>query len=164
MLAPAAIWAAPLICELVAEAELEPAGIVRLNHSAPPTLILSVRFAPVGAFLAYAVTAVADTPELSAAIGAMLEPIAALNSGVSATAVTAYAKNAPTGANLTLNINVGGALWLSLTIPAGSNSASATSSQISGAAQIAAGASITLDLTAVGTISPGSDLSVFLYF
>ena len=70
---------------------------------------------------------------------------------------------APTGAGLTVNINVGGALWMTLTIAAGNVSAQATSTQLMASGAIAGSASITLDITAVGTTVPGSDLSVFIY-
>jgi hypothetical protein len=73
-------------------------------------------------------------------------------------------KTAPTGAGLTININVGGTLWMSLTVPAAAASVAATSAQLTTAGAIAGASNITLDITAVGTTVPGSDLSVFIYF
>jgi hypothetical protein len=86
-----------------------------------------------------------------------------LNANRVASAVLALVGAAPTGAGLTANINVGGTLWMTRTIAAGNLSAQATSAQLTAAGQIAGGASITLDITAVGTTIPGADLSVFVY-
>jgi hypothetical protein len=97
------------------------------------------------------------------AIGSNQAPLAAINSNTSARAVVAYVKTAPTGANLILNINVGGFLWMSLTIVAGTTTAEATPSQIAAVSTIQAGSLVTLDITAVGTTVPGSDLSVLIY-
>jgi hypothetical protein len=77
--------------------------------------------------------------------------------------VVALVGTAPTGAGLTLHINVGGVLWMSLTIPAGELSVQATTAQLTAAGSIAGSASITMDITAVGTTVPGADLSVFIY-
>jgi hypothetical protein len=77
--------------------------------------------------------------------------------------VVALVGTAPTGAGLTVNINVGGALWMSLTILSGTLSVQATSAQLTAAGSIAGSASMTLDITAVGTTVPGSNLSVFIY-
>jgi len=92
-------------------------------------------------------------------IGSDLAPVVALTEARKPTSVKAYVKQAPTGAGLTLKLVVGGADWLTLTIPAGQTSASATPSS-----EIAANTNVRLDITAVGTTFPGSDLSVFLYF
>jgi hypothetical protein len=70
---------------------------------------------------------------------------------------------APTGAGLTININVGGVLWMSLTIAAGTLSVQASTAQLTASGALAGGAGITLDITAVGTTVPGADLSVFIY-
>jgi hypothetical protein len=98
------------------------------------------------------------------AIETNVAPIMALNAAQTAVAVSAYVKIAPTGAPIILNINVGGVLWMSLTIVAGSTFIAANVSQISSAIQIPINTPITLDITSVGTTIPGSDLSLFIYF
>jgi hypothetical protein len=96
------------------------------------------------------------------AIGSNQAPLVSLNSSSTPVAVVASVKTAPIGANLTININLGGALWLSLTMLDGLSTVSVTSSQVSWGS-LAAGANITLDIAAVGTTVPGSDLSVMIY-
>jgi hypothetical protein len=98
------------------------------------------------------------------AIGSNQCPVCALNATRSPQSVVVYVKTAPTGAGLTININVGGTLWMSLTVPAAAASVAATSAQLTTAGAIAGASNITLDITAVGTTVPGSDLSVFIYF
>ena len=98
------------------------------------------------------------------AIGSDQAPSIALNTAATAIAVNISVKQAPTGAALVAALYVGGALWMTLTIPSGSTATSATGSQITGAASIAAGANVRIDLTAVGTTSPGSDLTAQIYY
>jgi len=98
------------------------------------------------------------------AIGSNQAPIVALSATRTPSSVVAYLKTGPTGAGATFNINVGGTLWMTLTVPAGSVSVAATSAQLSAAGAIAGGENITLDITAVGTTVPGADLSIFVYF
>jgi len=97
------------------------------------------------------------------AIGSNQAPPLQLNANRTPSAVIGLVGTAPTGAGLTVNINVGGTLWMTLTIAAGDLSVQATSAQLTAGGQIAGGASITLDITAVGTTVPGSDLSAFIY-
>jgi hypothetical protein len=77
--------------------------------------------------------------------------------------VKAYVKLAPVGSGVSFTIYLGSDPWMTLTIPAGSTSVSATPEQIDEAAVIPANTSIRLSITAVGTIFPGADLSVFVY-
>jgi len=98
------------------------------------------------------------------AIGSNLAPVVALNADRQPQSVSVHLKTAPTGAALTCQINLGGTLWMTLTVPAGATSVSATSGQLSAAGQLTSGSLITLDVTATGTTFPGSDLSVFIYF
>jgi len=98
------------------------------------------------------------------AIGSNLAPIVALNASYTPQSVVAYVKTGPTGAGLTCNINVGGTLWMTLTIPAGAESVASTAAQLTAAGAIAGGVNITFDITAVGTTVPGADLSIFIYF
>ena len=73
--------------------------------------------------------------------------------------LSAYVKQAPTGADLTFTINAGGVDWATVTIPAGS-----TSVTVSNPGSITANTPIRLNIKSVGTTYPGSDLAVFLYF
>jgi len=97
------------------------------------------------------------------AIGSNLCPVVALNTGWAPESVVVYLKTGPTGAGVTCNINVGGTLWMTLTVPAGAVSVAATTAQLTAAGPLTGGASITLDITAVGTTVPGADLSIFIY-
>jgi hypothetical protein len=97
------------------------------------------------------------------AIGSNQAPPLQLNATRTPNEVVALVGAAPTGAGLTININVGGVLWMNLTIPAGDLSVQATTAQLTAAGSIAGSASITMDITAVGTTVPGADLSVFIY-
>jgi hypothetical protein len=97
------------------------------------------------------------------AIGSNQAPPLQLNASRTPTAVIALAGTAPTGAGITVNINVGGTLWMSLTIAAGTTSVQATTGQLTTAGAITGSSPITLDITAVGTTVPGADLSVFIY-
>ena len=97
------------------------------------------------------------------AIGSNQAPPLQLSANRTPSSVVALAGTAPTGAGITVNINVGGTLWMSLTIAAGNTSVQATSAQLTTAGQIAGGSNITLDITAVGTTVPGANLSVFIY-
>jgi hypothetical protein len=97
------------------------------------------------------------------AIGSNQAPPLQLNASRTPNEVVALVGTAPTGAGLTVNINVGGVLWMTLTIAAGNLSVQATSAQLTASGAIAGSASVTLDITAVGTTVPGADLSVFIY-
>jgi hypothetical protein len=99
------------------------------------------------------------------AIGSNQAPIVALSTTRTPSAAAVYMKTAPTGSSgATFNINVGGTLWMTLTVPAGSTTAAATSAQLTASGALAAGENITLDVTAVGTTVPGADVSIFIYF
>ena len=78
-------------------------------------------------------------------------------------AVKAYVKNYPAGAGLTFTLNYGSTTWMTLTIAAGTGSVVATSAQIAAAGTIPANQNVRLAITGVGTTSPGSDLSVWVY-
>jgi hypothetical protein len=86
-----------------------------------------------------------------------------LNRPVTVGDVKAYVQAAPTGAAITFTIYVGGAAWLTLTIPAGQTVVVATPSQVRALSQIPANTAVSIGITAVGTTFPGSDLSVFVY-
>ena len=98
------------------------------------------------------------------AIGHDLAPIIALNSSGRAVAVVVSVKTAPVGASLVIYINLGGALWMGLVILPGATTGAASSTNISSAGVLVAGLNISLDIAAVGTTVPGSDLSVMIYF
>jgi hypothetical protein len=86
-----------------------------------------------------------------------------LNRPVTAGDVKAYVQSAPTGSGITFTIYVGGATWLTLTIPSGQTAVVATPSQISALPQIPADTAVSIGITGVGTTFPGSNLSVFIY-
>jgi hypothetical protein len=86
-----------------------------------------------------------------------------LNRPVTVGDVKAYVQSAPTGSGISFTIYVGGAEWLSLTIPAGQTAVVATPSQISALPQIPANTAVSLGITTVGTTFPGANLSVFIY-
>jgi hypothetical protein len=58
---------------------------------------------------------------------------------------------------------LGGAAWLTLTIPAGQTVVVATPSQIGALTQIPANTAVSVGITAVGTTFPGANLSLFIY-
>jgi len=64
---------------------------------------------------------------------------------------------APAGAALVVVVYVNGVVYATITVPAGATSASVTTST-----QIMAGQLIRVDVTAVGTTYPGSDMTVFI--
>jgi hypothetical protein len=86
-----------------------------------------------------------------------------LNRPVTAGDVKGYVQAAPTGSGLTFTIYVGGAAWLTLTIPAGQTVVVATPSQIHALSRIPANTAVSIGITAVGTTFPGANLSVFIY-
>ncbi len=88
------------------------------------------------------------------AIGSDLAPMVSLGVTQRATGVRCLVKQAPTGADLTFAIYVGGTLWMTLTIPAGQTSVTATQAQLDAAADITADANIRVDITAAGTTFP----------
>ncbi len=86
-----------------------------------------------------------------------------VNGTVTAGAVKAYVQAAPTGAGIAFTIYVDGVAWLPLTIPAGQTSVVATSAQIASLSAIPPNVPVSINITAVGTTFPGSNLSVFIY-
>jgi len=77
-----------------------------------------------------------------------------LNRPVTVGDVKAYVQAAPTGAAITFTIYVGGAAWLTLTIPAGQTAVVATPSQIGALIEIPADTAVSIGITAVGQRSP----------
>lgn len=107
---------------------------------------------------------IALTIDGTLAIASDQAPLASLNASATVLAVTVSVKQAPTGANITAALYVGGVLWLTLIILAGTTTVSATPSQIAGLTAIAAASNVRLDLTTVGTTSPGSDLLAQIFY
>lgn len=95
------------------------------------------------------------------AIGSDFAPRISMQRPVKASYVQSYVKQAPIGADITAKIYVDGVEWTSITIPAGDTSAS--NGDVSALPEIGAGQLIRLDITAVGSTYPGSDLSVLVY-
>jgi hypothetical protein len=92
------------------------------------------------------------------AIGSNLGPAAFYTSTVSLqNGVTCMVKQAPVGANLIIQVYAGTTLLFTVTIAAGSTSGSAT-----GTPSIGPETPVIINLTAVGTTFPGSDLTVAL--
>jgi hypothetical protein len=92
------------------------------------------------------------------AIGSNLGPAAFYTSAVSLqNGVTCMVKQAPVGANLVIQVYAGTTLLFTVTIAAGSTTGSAT-----GTPTIGPETPVIINLTAVGTTFPGSDLTVAL--
>lgn len=98
------------------------------------------------------------------AIGSDLAPHIFVNKLCRATAIKAQVKVAPTGDDAVVQIKVGGAAYITLTIPDGSTSVDATAAEISAAPDISPDLAITLDITGIGNTDPGADLSVEIFF
>lgn len=91
-------------------------------------------------------------------IGSDMAPIISTPAPIFPKTVVVKVKQAPTGADVTVEIYVGGILWLTLILPAGSLEISASDSALSVAGAIAQDANIRLDITTVGTTFAGADL------
>ncbi len=92
------------------------------------------------------------------AIGSNLGPAAFYTSAVSLqNGVTCMVKQAPVGADLVIQIYAGSTLLFTVTITAGSTTGSAT-----GTPAIGAETPVIINITAVGTTFPGSDLTLAL--
>ena len=76
--------------------------------------------------------------------------------------VRAQVKYAPVGANVTVKYYLDASLWMTLVILDGTKFIDATAGQITAAGNIAAGKTWKLDITTVGTTTPGSDLSTVI--
>jgi hypothetical protein len=96
-------------------------------------------------------------------IGSDLAPVVTLNSTTRAVAVRAEVKQPPVGAGLTFRVNIGSDPWMTLTIPDGQTFVEASGAQLAAAPDLLAATRIKLDITAVGTSSPGTDLTVTLF-
>lgn len=88
-------------------------------------------------------------------------PLAMLQETRGVERLIALVKQAPLGADLTARVNVGGAAWADVTIPAGATQAARGAV---GLPAIAEGALVTVDLLTVGTTFPGEDLTLLVYF
>jgi hypothetical protein len=97
------------------------------------------------------------------AIGSDLGPITRPNGDFKATAVHIEVKQAPVGADIMVGIYLDTTLWLVLTILAGETFAEATDAEINALPSILAGDNVRVDITAVGTTTPGEDLAVSIY-
>jgi hypothetical protein len=86
-----------------------------------------------------------------------------LNRPVTVGDVKGYVQAAPTGSGITFTIYVGGAVWLTLIIPAGQTAVVATPAQIAALTAIPPNVPVSIGITAVGTTFPGANLSVFIY-
>lgn len=98
------------------------------------------------------------------AVATNVAALRVIHAGREASAVLAYVKTAPTGADLILSLKVGGTTWMTVTITAGTTSVSVATATVAAAAAIAADSLITLDITQVGATVAGADLSVLIFF
>ena len=64
---------------------------------------------------------------------------------------------------LTVEIYVGGTLWMNDRCPGGVTVCRGERGQLAGAAEIPADTNIRVDVTTVGTTEPGKDMSVHIY-
>jgi len=97
-----------------------------------------------------------DSSAFAAKVG--LGPAAFYTSAVSLqNGVTCMVKQAPIGADLVIQIYAGSTLLFAVTITAGSTTGSAT-----GTPAIGAETPVIINITAVGTTFPGSDLTLAL--
>ena len=90
-------------------------------------------------------------------MGDMQPRMARSKSSVTPANITVQLKQAPAGAALVVVVYVNGVVYATITVPAGATSASVATST-----QIVAGQLIRVDITAVGTTYPGSDMTVFI--
>lgn len=97
------------------------------------------------------------------AIGADLGPRTRPNSPITVAGVSIEVKQTPAVNPVIVQIYTDAVLWMTLTIAPGAYLTSATPVQISSAPTINSGQNIRVDVTSVGTTSPGSDLAVTLY-
>ena len=98
------------------------------------------------------------------AIGPDQGPVALFNGATTLKAARLDCKLAPTGANLSVDIYAGAVLVMTLTILDGTTSIAATAGQIISAPQIPAATNVKVNITAVGTTYPGSDLTLSLFY
>lgn len=97
------------------------------------------------------------------AIGSDLAPRVPVLDATRIRGVWVECKQAPLGAGITVRISSGDNAWMTLTIPDGATMIQATAAELAAATEIPGGASIRLDIRAVGTTFPGADLSVSLF-
>ena len=87
-------------------------------------------------------------------------PDIVIDSGHVVNDISAVVKQAPTGSPLSCNVNLNGTLYCTLTIPANALSSQTVSGR--GLPAFKAGDHLSLDISAVGVTSPGSDLTVLI--
>jgi hypothetical protein len=92
------------------------------------------------------------------AIGTNLGPAAFYTAATTVKSVNAMVKTAPTGANLVMTVQQGSTVLFTCTIPSGSTTCTASSSPQT----VPANTQIVVNITAVGTTFPGSDLTIQL--
>ncbi|MGE5571084.1 MAG: hypothetical protein ACM3S5_18775, partial [Rhodospirillales bacterium] len=97
------------------------------------------------------------------AIGSDLAPRVSLFKDARALAVRAECKQGPVGADLVFKIYTDDALFMTLTMQAGTTIVEASQAELSAAPDIPAGAHVKLDITATGTTFPGADLAVIIF-
>ncbi len=106
----------------------------------------------------------AITVDGTLAIGSNQGPISIFNAATTPIVVRVDLKQAPTGADLTVQFVVASVVVLTLVVPAGATSVLATSSQLSAMGSIPAVTNVEIDITTVGTTFPGSDLTANIFY
>lgn len=89
-------------------------------------------------------------------------PVVSLSQGRTPTGLVGILKNAPQGAPVQFTLLVAGVAYTTMTLPTGLLAPVMLAGALGGG--IAANAAITLNITQVGTVFPGSDLSVLMRF
>jgi hypothetical protein len=92
------------------------------------------------------------------AVESSVFPLFRLAAARTPTEVVAMVKDAPTGADLVIEIQVDGVTWQTVTIVAGATSKTVNT----GLGQIAANKDVVVNLTRVGTTFPGADLTLLV--
>lgn len=93
-------------------------------------------------------------------IGSNQAALVELAAAATPASMVALVKQAPSGADLTAQVNVGGTSWQQIVVKNGQTTATIGS----GLGAIAANALVTIDLVGVGTTFPGADLTVLIRF
>ena len=97
------------------------------------------------------------------ATGTNLAPVVEWQQATLPSAIVAIVNQAPQGGSLLINIKVAGVGYTSIAIPAGQNQVGTVPGALAALPPIPANTPIGLDILAVGTTSPGGNLSIFLY-
>ena len=79
------------------------------------------------------------------------------------TGAVATLKGAPSGSSVVAIVKINNVIWLTFTFAAGVTSVALSSATVLAAWPVPASAAISLAITAIGSSSPGTDLSISIY-